>query len=76
MNTATLEGTRTLEPMHMAGLGKANRPGPEWVRGTCPECGDALVSNWYYLGGRGYVVCWECWSSLGRAPRCTYRRVL
>lgn len=49
-------------------------------RGTCPECGDALVSNWYYTDKRGYVCFWECAASLlaldnGSGPTCTYRRV-
>lgn len=54
----------------------ANRPDPKWVRGNCPECGDDLVSNMYYVGGKGYLLCWECWSSLGENPTCSYRRVL
>ena len=53
-----------------------DRPQPEWVRGRCPECGDDLVSNLYYIGGKGYLLTWECWSSLGEAPRCHYRKVL
>jgi hypothetical protein len=52
------------------------RPDPQWVRGRCPECGDDLVSNLYYIGGKGYLMIWECWNSLGENPRCTYRRVL
>ena len=32
------------------------RPDPQWVRGTCPECGDELVSNLYYIGGKGYLL--------------------
>ena len=51
-------------------------PAPEWVRGCCPECGTALVSNMYYIGGQGYLVVWECWASLGEDPHCDYRRVL
>lgn len=46
------------------------------VRGTCPHCGDAVVSRLYYHPGRGYIVCWECRSSLGTSPTCAYRRVL
>jgi len=52
------------------------RPDPQWVRGRCPECGDDLVSNLYYIGGKGYLLCWECWGSLGENPACRYRRVL
>ncbi len=51
-------------------------PSPEWVRGRCPECGDHLVSNCYYVGGRGYLICWECWSSLSERPTCQYRKVI
>jgi hypothetical protein len=52
------------------------RPDPEWVRGKCPVCGDDLVSNLYYVGGKGYLVRWECWASLGESPNCEYSRVL
>ena len=53
-----------------------SQPRPEWVRGVCPACGSPVVSNAYYIGGRGYKVIWECWESLGEAPSCTYRKVL
>ncbi len=56
--------------------GTSDRPKPEWVRGVCPQCGDDLVSNWYYIGSRGYIVCWECWSSLGKYPSCSYRKIV
>lgn len=52
------------------------RPDPGWVRGRCPECGDDLISNLYYIGGKGYILCWECWGSLGENPQCRYRKVL
>jgi hypothetical protein len=52
------------------------RPDPSWVRGRCPVCGDELVSNLYYLGGKGYLLRWECWASLGDDPTCSYRKVL
>ncbi|MFN3649128.1 MAG: hypothetical protein ACK47B_06055 [Armatimonadota bacterium] len=52
------------------------RPEPEWVRGTCPRCGEELVSNAYYVSGNGYLVLWECWGSLGAEPTCDYRHVL
>jgi hypothetical protein len=55
---------------------RAERPKADWVRGVCPECGETLVSNRYYVGGWGYQIVWECWQSLGEAPTCTYRRVL
>ena len=51
-------------------------PHPDYVRGQCPQCGDVLVSQVYYIGGRGYLVVWDCWASLGNAPCCTYRKVL
>lgn len=53
-----------------------SRPDPQWVRGRCPECGDDLVSNLYYIGGKGYLLCWECWGSLSENPTCRYRKVL
>ncbi len=51
-------------------------PRPEWVRGECPQCGAAVVSNCYYVGGRGYLIVHECWASLADKPACTYRKVL
>lgn len=69
--------TETPEPVQLTHTsGHPSRPGPEWVRGTCPQCGDLLVSNCYYTQGRGYLIVWECWGSLGRQPTCDYRRVL
>lgn len=52
------------------------RPDPEWVRGRCPMCGEDVVSNCYYVAGKGYLIIWECWSSLGEVPTCEYRQVL
>lgn len=52
------------------------RPRPEWVRGICPQCGELLVSNCYYVGGRAYTVIWECWASLADPPACQYRKVV
>jgi predicted RNA-binding Zn-ribbon protein involved in translation (DUF1610 family) len=52
------------------------RPDAQWVRGECPECGAELVSNAYYVTGRGYLVIWECWASLAEQPTCGFRRVL
>ena len=57
-------------------LHRDDRPDPAWVRGRCPECGDDLVSNMYYIGGRGYLIRWECWNSLGEDPACRYYKVL
>lgn len=58
---------------HAAG----ERPDAQSVRGRCPECGDDLVSNLYYIPGEGYLIIWACWSSLveGEAP-CRYTKVL
>jgi hypothetical protein len=53
-----------------------NPPRPEWVRGVCPQCGAPVVSNSYYVGGKGYWIVWECWLSLGANPSCKYRKVL
>ena len=52
------------------------QPKPEWVRGVCPQCGEPVVSNSYYIGGRGYLIVFECWQSLGETPACTYRKVI
>jgi len=52
------------------------QPNPEWVRGRCPDCGGSLVSNLYYIGGRGYVVRWECWEALRPTPTCAYKVIL
>ena len=67
-----------------APLSRDGRPDPQWIRGRCPECGDDLVSNLYYIGGKGYILVWECWGSLGGdaaataagKDRCRYRKVL
>jgi hypothetical protein len=55
---------------------KPLQPDPVNVRGTCPYCGDLLVSNAYYQPGTGYVILIECWASLQPAelPTCKYRR--
>lgn len=53
-----------------------DRPDPEGVRGRCPECGDYLVSNCYYIKDRGYLIVWECWGSLRDEATCNYKRVL
>ena len=55
---------------------RKERPDPDWVRGRCPMCGEDVVSNCYYVGGKGYIIVWECWGSLGDTPDCDYRRVL
>ncbi|GAB4462946.1 MAG: hypothetical protein OHK0029_30760 [Armatimonadaceae bacterium] len=64
------------EGVHTPAMTLDGRPDPQRVRGCCPECGEALISNLYYLGEKGYLLVWECWASLGENPECTYRRVL
>lgn len=71
-----LETNAAVESVRQCFDGASDRPRPEWVRGTCPQCGDDLVSNCYYVGGRGYIIAWECWSSLSAAPTCQYRKIL
>ena len=72
-----LETNQAVESVRQAYDGKAGgQPRPEWVRGTCPACGSPVVSNCYYVGGKGYKVLHECWQSLGEHPTCTYRKVL
>lgn len=56
--------------------GPAARPDEEWIKGTCPVCGEVTVSNYYYCGGKGYLGVIECWASLGERPTCDYRRTL
>jgi hypothetical protein len=55
---------------------RTDRPEQQWVRGTCPECGEDLVSNMDASGGDCYLIFWECWASLGATPTCNYRRAL
>ena len=71
-----LETNAAVESVRQAYDGTSDRPRPEWVRGICPQCGDELVANCYYVGGRGYLITRECWSSLGENPSCAYRKVL
>jgi hypothetical protein len=71
-----LETNVAVESVRQAYDGTSDRPRPEWVRGICPQCGDELVANCYYVGGRGYLVTRECWASLGDTPTCAYRKVL
>jgi hypothetical protein len=55
---------------------RQERPDPAWIRGECPVCGDAVVSNCYLIHGKGWIIVWECWSSLADEPECDYRRVI
>lgn len=45
------------------------------ARGTCPDCGGVLVSNWYYAEKRGHICFWKCANAQNEEPTCTYRRV-
>lgn len=54
----------------------ASQPDPALVRGRCPSCGDPLVSQLYYVRGKGYLIRWECWRSQGDSPSCDYQVVL
>lgn len=53
-----------------------NPPPAEWIRGDCPLCGQPLVSNYYYVSGKGPLVVWDCWASLEPRPTCSYRKGL
>ena len=72
-----LETNAAVESVRQAYDGPASgQPKPEWVRGVCPQCGGPVVSNCYYVGGKGFLVVWECWGSLAAAPTCSYKKVL
>ena len=50
---------------------------PEWVRGNCEACETGvLVSNLYYIAGKGFLMVWECTNRLTDPPTCDHRRVL
>ncbi|HVK01963.1 MAG TPA: hypothetical protein VM490_00665 [Armatimonadaceae bacterium] len=72
--------TETMVECPPVAVDSDGRPDPQWVRGRCPECGDDLVSNMYYVGGKGYIIRWECWSRLTKPEsdpaRCAYYKVL
>ena len=71
-----LETNAALESVRQAYDPMTAEPRPEWVRGACPTCGAPVVSNCYYVGGRGYLCVHECWNSLQEVPACGYRKVL
>lgn len=74
---AVLETNAAVEIVRQAYDGPATgQPKPEWVRGVCPNCAGPVVSNCYYVGGRGYQCIYECWHGLSAEPTCTYRKVL
>ena len=74
MNTL-LSTSAAVESVRQAS-GSGDAPDPAWVRGVCPQCGSLLVSNCYYVGGRGYLIVHECWESLGDAAACAYRKII
>ena len=76
MMDTILETNAAVESVRQAYDGASDRPRPEWIRGVCPQCGDPLVSNCYYVGGKGYLCIYECWASLGDNPACGYRKIL
>ena len=76
MMDTILETNAAVESVRQAYDGTSDRPKPEWVRGICPQCGEPVVSNCYYVGGKGYLCVYECWSSLQDTPACGYRKVL
>ena len=53
-----------------------DRPDTKFIRGTCPECGEPLVSNCLYTDGKGYLIVWECWGMLKDKQSCSYKRIL
>jgi hypothetical protein len=56
---------------------KQDRPDPDWLCDyPCPLCNGDVVSNCYYVGGKGYVIAHECWAGLGPQPTCNWRKVL
>ncbi len=71
-----LETNAAVESIRQVYDGHSDRPKPEWVRGICPQCGEPVVSNCYYVGGRGFLVVYECWASLAETATCVYRKVV
>ena len=70
----TLKTNADFESVRQAYDGKRDKPDPAWVRGICPQCGDTVIANAYYLGGK-YLITHECWSSFGENPTCEYRKM-
>lgn len=64
------------EDQPAAPVAVAKRPDPAWVRGRCPKCGDDVVSNMYYLSGKGYFIYWECWNKTSEPATCDYSKQL
>ena len=70
-----LKTNAAVESVRQAYDGLSDRPREEWVRGTCPKCGEVTVANCYYVGGK-YLIVHECWASLSEYPTCSYRKCL
>lgn len=51
------------------------QPDPEYVRGTCPKCGEVVVVVHRESGGTWRMV-WECLASVQPPITCDYRLVL
>ncbi len=71
-----MNNEKLIEQPEPVGQKPTGKPNPAWVRGKCPDCGDAVVSNLYYIGGKGYQLRWECVNSLGESATCEYKRIL
>jgi hypothetical protein len=65
---------RSLEEAETKQLQAVKLSDPKWIRGVCPQCGGGLLSNLYYIEGRGYLMVMECAESLSERPACNYRR--
>lgn len=72
------EGSLMVKPIEERTVHRDTHPDPDWVRGVCHDCGSPVVSNTYYVGGKGYIIQWECWKSLGpmEEQTCDYKRVI
>lgn len=70
-----LDTGAAVETMRQCWDGQRDQPKPEWTRGNCPQCGAPVVSNCYYIGGRGFVIVLECWEALRSPAACTFRQV-
>ena len=72
-----LETNADVEIVRQASNGVTDgRPPEARVHGICPQCGEVLVSNCYYVGGKGYIVEWRCWAGAQNSSACSYRRIL
>ena len=42
------------------------QPRPEWLRGTCPRCGGAIIASYTYDGETITGVEMVCWNTLDK----------